>query len=401
MAKNKKLDQVKKELKAFFSLRGFSTVLNTSNSCLKLIWLLFVLFLLFSFIYNIVENLRDYYQYTVITNIHTINEYPMILPAFTLCFCSLPSHISNFTLNNSLFFCTISGKDCDSNDFYFYESKLSVSSHRKTNCYVLNGGKNSSGHFQKIKATTTTGANSAFQLRFYLPKNTYISYSFHEASSRPTSSEINKLSFGGTKEIILLEKRVDSKLEVPYNNCSKSIDLAYSYYSKKFIEANITYRQVNCFEFCLDDYITKYALKKNISEIDVNILKEIQSFDKVKECKNSCPLECDMTQYKESFTTIYFDRIDESDKKILPLIPMVQKKLNLSIDDLKEFKMKNFLELGISYDCLKYLKISQTPKTTLSGLVSNIGGSSGIFLDLSFLSVCRVIEFVIGIIFNF
>jgi len=58
------------------------------------------------------------------------------------------------------------------------------------------------------------------------------------------------------------------------------------------------------------------------------------------------------------------------------------------------------LELFVFFDSLQYTKISQTPKKTLSALISNLGGSTGLFLDLSFMSVCRAIEFFLGIIFK-
>jgi len=77
----------------------------------------------------------------------------------------------------------------------------------------------------------------------------------------------------------------------------------------------------------------------------------------------------------------------------------IQKKLNITINSTEEFN-KNNLEINIFFDSLKYTKISQTPKTTLSALVSNLGGSSGLFLDLSFMSASRAIEFILGIIFK-
>jgi len=61
---------------------------------------------------------------------------------------------------------------------------------------------------------------------------------------------------------------------------------------------------------------------------------------------------------------------------------------------------KNNLQLLVTFDSLKYAKISQTPKTSLSALVSILGGSSGLFLDRSFMSACRAIEFFLVIIFK-
>jgi len=61
---------------------------------------------------------------------------------------------------------------------------------------------------------------------------------------------------------------------------------------------------------------------------------------------------------------------------------------------------KNNLQLIVSFDNLKYTKISQTPRTTLSALVSNLGGSTGLFLDLSFMSTCRVMSSSLELFLN-
>jgi len=81
-------------------------------------------------------------------------------------------------------------------------------------------------------------------------------------------------------------------------------------------------------------------------------------------------------------------------------IPVIREKLNKTINSTKELH-QNYLKMSVFFDSLKYTKISQTPKTTLSTLVSNLGGSTGLFLNLSFISACKAIEFFFGIIFKF
>ena len=95
-----KLDEAKKELIGFTSLHGFSTVLNTSNPFVKGLWVCFFLVLFSGCIQNVYENMSDYYQYTVITKIEYVNEYPMTLPAITLCLASLGSY--SFSTNVTL-----------------------------------------------------------------------------------------------------------------------------------------------------------------------------------------------------------------------------------------------------------------------------------------------------------
>jgi len=138
-----KLDEIKKELRGFTSLNGFSAVLNTSNPFVKSLWLFFFLFLFSGCIQNVFENFSDYYEYTVITKIEYVNEYPMTVPAVTLCLDIFRQDLSTTaTLNKFLLNCSIGGFECDSNDFYSFETRTSYSNDIIL-CHVLNGGRNS------------------------------------------------------------------------------------------------------------------------------------------------------------------------------------------------------------------------------------------------------------------
>jgi len=124
---------------------------------------------------------------------------------------------------------------------------------------------------------------------------------------------------------------------------------------------------------------------------------EAQNYDREKNCSDLCPLECESTQYKMSQSMLY---LTEYSEYTLPWIPVVEEKFNITVNSTEEFN-RNYLEFYVYFDSMKYTKISQTAKTSLSGLVSNFGGSFGLFLDLSFLSACRAIEFLLGMIFKF
>jgi len=145
--------------------------MNTSNPRVKLIWICLFIILLSFFLQNVFENINDYYQYTVITNIEYVNEYPMTLPAITLCLTSFLPNSTYLTLDKYLYHCSISGARCGYNDFYSFEIRTSFRNASMT-CYAVNGGRNSSGHSSEIKSTKTTDFNSGFQLFFFYQKDT-------------------------------------------------------------------------------------------------------------------------------------------------------------------------------------------------------------------------------------
>jgi len=324
----------------------------------------------------------------------------MKLPAITLCFArSFLSLSTNATLNGSLYGCSIGGtENCDSTDFYSFKTRTSYSTDILT-CYVLNGGKNSSGHLSEIKSARTTGPFSGFELSFHLPNDHFFYYYINDADVEPTSSEIEKFLLPGAYNSLKLEKTVETKLELPFNNCWDRLNLPDSRLVRQLSEANVTYRQVSCFELCFQNFVQNYALEHDISYGELRLKKEVINFDKVKNCNHLCPLECESTQYRISqsrFSLIDFSNEEYSSK----WIPLYEKKLNKTINSTEEFN-KNYLDISVFFESLKYTKISQTPKTTRSELVSNLGGSAGLFLDLSFSSACRAVKFILGIIFKF
>jgi len=267
-------------------------------------------------------------------------------------------------------------------------------------CYVLNGGRNSTGHSSLIDSTRTKGTFSVFFLQLYLPKDHFLFYFINDAFVKPTTSEIVKFLLPGTNSNILLEKTVETKLEHPFNNCWERLNFPDTLLVRHLSEANITYRQVNCFELCFQKFVQKYAFEHKIGEDEAKQKEEVQNIDTEKNCNYLCPLECESTQYKISESLTSIADYSNSEQYSLEMIPRIQKKLNITVNSTEEFN-KNNLQLQVTFDSLKYTKISQTPKTTLSSLVSNLGGSTGLFLDLSFMSVCRAIEFFLGIIFKF
>jgi len=396
-----KLDQVTKELRGFTSLHGFSTVLETSSPFVKGLWVFFFLVLFSFLLQNALENIDDFNQYTVITKIENAYDYPMKLPAVTLCLAGLyPNLATNATLAESLFNCTIAGNLCDKNDFYSFETRPSFSLQFSLTCYVLNGGRNSTGHSREIKSTRNTGSNSGVELIFFLPKKHIFFYFINDAFVKPTTSEIIKMISAGTTNHFILEKIVEKKLEYPFNNCWDRNNLPDTPLVRNLSRSNITYRQLNCFELCFQNYIQDYALEHNITEDDARGKEEVKSYDREKNCDHLCPLECESTEYKIFESKPPLADITDVKEYSLELIPQIKKKLNITVNSTDDFD-KSLLEIYVFFSDLKYTKISQTPKTTLSSLISNLGGSTGLFLDLSFMSACRAIEFILGIFFKF
>ncbi len=106
---------------------------------------------------------------------------------------------------------------------------------------------------------------------------------------------------------------------------------------------------------------------------------------------SGCPIECDSANYKIS--PYYVGGLTSK---------LVNEK-NFMIkngETLEELK-QNLVYISVYYSSLEYKKIEQIPKTELFDLVSNIGGTLGLFIGVSFLSFIEFFELIFEVILYF
>ena len=103
--------------------------------------------------------------------------------------------------------------------------------------------------------------------------------------------------------------------------------------------------------------------------------------------KCNCPLECETNILSYAYSISEYPTIQNS--KFLMNQSLIKKRLgSLSYTDLKQ----NVARVQIFYNELKETFISEEIKTQIFDLVSNIGGTLGLFLGLSFLSLIEFFE---------
>jgi len=108
--------------------------------------------------------------------------------------------------------------------------------------------------------------------------------------------------------------------------------------------------------------------------------------DIFKYCGNSCPKECDSTEYSITTSSSDFPS-DEYVKRLLNYTFIKRKYTENSSSELKS----NLLSFSVYYSDLKYTEISQSPKYTLSDLISGIGGNMGKRILLDFFIFSKLI----------
>ena len=111
-------------------------------------------------------------------------------------------------------------------------------------------------------------------------------------------------------------------------------------------------------------------------------------------CLPECPLECNISNYLttyslSSFPTDMHLNIFNSNQALL-----AKYNANRTYSSLNELA-ENLVKINIYYDKLTYTLIDEFETTTMPTLLSNIGGTLGLYLSVSVLSIVELIEVII------
>lgn len=197
-----------------------------------------------------------------------------------------------------------------------------------------------------------------------------------------------------------ISRTTQAFLAKPYNECYDDLtspDKFDSFYYKKTFEASSNYRQSDCLDVGTQDYIIKLCgcadpsypnlyNTKFCSSVFETICafanrtalysSEISYFNTF---FNSCPLECASTTF--AITTSSTDFPTDFYAELLTKNTLVASNLaSLGLNVTKENLKSNFAWVNVYYDRNVYLAFSESPKALITDLMSNIGGTMGLYI---------------------
>lgn len=111
-------------------------------------------------------------------------------------------------------------------------------------------------------------------------------------------------------------------------------------------------------------------------------------------CLPLCPNNCETVKLETYGLTSKYPTIYEFDKLIRDSKYLQNLEANNSRDEIK----KSLVYLRIFYDELKYDYSYQIPKMQITDLISIIGGTLGVCLGMSFLSIFELLTFIFDIV---
>jgi hypothetical protein len=110
-------------------------------------------------------------------------------------------------------------------------------------------------------------------------------------------------------------------------------------------------------------------------------------------CKQQCPLECIKTRYyfSTSSNKINIDYYSKTIDEFALKNGIINENETLSLED----KSNSIIKFNIYYDSLSYTVTTESAAMDVVALLSNMGGTLGLFLGVSVLTAVELIEIII------
>ena len=438
------------------SFYGLSNVFKTKFVIMRIFWSLVVISFVSFTIEGIVDSITKYFEFQVFTKIEIIHESVSLFPAVTICNVNpffakfADNYFETILKKNNLTLAQLNSKDwrkLDDIKLFFYKKEAfeQISGYeideiilRCTfntidcdlgadfnlvyvqnygNCFRFNAIKNHS----KSKTLSRIGSLYGLQLDLFVGynKTSYTKY-FGQGAHVFIHDQSENASDGfdvsvGFRTNIGIKRLFVEKKEYPYSYCQKGDKTNNEFiFVSKIIEWNNVYKQVDCFDICIEDYKLKqcnctcYAIANNRSARD-NIRgksrcqgqTEKNCFDAFTEklnistweninCTKECPNECDSVQFQ--MTTNQIDYLSDELADLMNQDPIIKGKFDNSTKISYDHLKKSLVSLNIYYDELGYTIIKEIPQTSIINSLSSIGGIIGLFLGTSFISFFEIFE---------
>ena len=327
------------------------------------------------------------------------------------------------SIEDMLVSCKFKGKNCSASDFFRFQSFY------YGNCYRFNGGSNSSGNTVPVLKATKSGPRYGLELEIdvgepesaqYLSYRAGIRVIVHNQSDTAIFPEEDGINVAtGFYTDIAVTRTFSTKMAAPFSDCLDSLNeqntksndyfgLIYKRFGKD------GYSQKYCVKVCLQKYFndncfcTDFSLPyyidnvKNatfcINETQLSCLERMEQkfFDgsAIDNCQSNCPIECsrnliDMSVSTANYPSKWFIK------------DLILGDNETAYDETSSDFGKRYLVMNVFYADLSFTIISESPAMTDLALIGNLGGTLGLFIGISFLSVAENLELLFLIIHYF
>ncbi|XP_035828247.1 amiloride-sensitive sodium channel subunit gamma-2 [Aplysia californica] len=322
---------------------------------------------------------------------------------FKFIFSTMPKNTREFIghqIDDMLMECTFRGIECFSEQFRLLQTA------EYGNCFTLENEQ---------FVSTVGGPNDGLTLMFFIEDNEYLSgitsslgfqVHVHAPGSVPNPYEEGLSVSAGMETFVGLKQVNIVREKDPYGTCTDGDFITKLY--------NITYTQKTCQQFCVQSSIVTRCgcfdpedeeIFKRLNETDTDIsfcrsanetfcLVEILSEYNSGTLQCDCPSPCEETLYSKALST----RTWPTSEYATILVEYLCAHLNDTV--CQEYASKSrsdlaasFLKIVVYFEDLNYENITEQPDYEPFQFVSDIGGTIGLWIGLSLISVFEVFQF--------
>ena len=429
--------------KAFYSVilssscHGLPNIFKATKKIIKFVWLICLILsavLCFIFIW---EQITNYLRYDVTTKIRVKSEFIANFPAVTICninpftsekaanlfeLCKNQNLTYSFikkdyTFKEKFKSCLIKLKLANLKIYGDFKNKIINQSRfnwqptddfvyfnhsEYGNCYTFNSGQSQNGSMVTIKSQKRTRKFEGLILHLDLSVHQKLrDYVFeygsmifiHNQTIQPYF--VNGILIGKGLETSIGLRRTFIRTEPkPYSLCDGNTNKPDSHKSK-------LYRLIlKKFGYYTQDFCVEQCFQKKVYQMCNCTVSFIDSvFDAKDMCENyekmvirNCWFDID-----DKFYTI-----KNIEKECIPLCPLECEKQSFDyIFSVKKLDTQNENQavVNIFYENLAFTEIEESPTICFANLISGIGGTLGLFLGISFLSLVEVFDILFQLFF--
>ncbi|CAF0822138.1 unnamed protein product [Adineta ricciae] len=327
-----------------------------------------------------------------------------------------------FSIDSMLINCTYNNLQCTSSDFITFLSS------RYGSCYTFNAKlKNTS--YTGIRYTNDNGGVGQLKLRLYAHSSLYVPYiseevaagmvvMIHDNTQFPQIDIVGMNLAPGFKHQLNYRKKANYFLSAPYTDCTDKIPLAMKAMFDRYEGAHYAYSQSACFTLCVQAYIYQECgcvspvewSARSVAVPGTNrivvaslcaaenpcyteaAIRLSNSTDLWDEFCSDCTQECTKIEYLvtpslSKAPSTYFAYVTKAfvEASSVPL------PTNWSTNWITEVE-QNFVSVEIMCESIQVENYTQEASLNAAGVLSNVGGLSGLWIGVSFLSIMEFVE---------
>jgi hypothetical protein len=351
----KQLIEISKKFASASTVIGFTRTVRAETKVTKICWVLMTLISLAFGLYLTSGTIKEYLEYDVFTQTKLVQATSSLIPSITFCIWGFDNKDLNSFFDKAEF-SALSGFKGNLSGEQFHEEGFG-------DCIKFNHYTNKSEN--KLFSANTLNDNLYFKINLNTVKFRLVDVFLSDNYDNILDWSQYITRYFDVKNLydIEIKKKVEFKLEEPFNRCQNVSD--------------ITYRQTNCLAQCRNrNFASRYnCTLRNFYSIsgDRFCKEEISNFSEFNTvCEGQCPKECSTTKFD-----------------LLLINPDVGSNFNGTV------------EFYVFYLDLSYTEIRQTQKMSGYSLLNEIGGALGLFVGFTFLSLFEFLEYLFEIFFVF